>query len=116
MNIYGGQVLGYDWLEVGFYQNWNGFYLYAASNISQVYDEVVYSTVYPLTDHSPEIIEIGTQTFEAKIDSDTAKTVTFSIGGDRWYAAEGESANQGNNSLRGHFWDLKYHDSNACMV
>lgn len=103
----------YEMLEVGFVQNLTGFYLYAAWRINGNYEDVEPYTASPLTDYSLEIVETTPETFEARIDSVVLKTVTFTIHGDREYSAFAESVNQGINSLRGHFWDLKYYDSDG---
>lgn len=111
--LWGGQPIDREFLEVGFYQNRSSFYLYAASVPPAQGEKVVYSITHHLTDHSLEIVEVSSETFEARIDSVLVKTVTFSSGlePERFYTAEGESTNQGNNSLRGHFWNLKWYDS-----
>lgn len=102
-----------EYLEVGFFQDLSGFFLYSGWRIQGVYDDFVYSSTSALKDHSFEIVETTDETFEARIDSNSVKSVTFSIHGDREYSAFAESTNQGINSLRGHFWNLKYYDSNG---
>jgi len=115
-----------EWLEAGFIQNRSNFfqypsdfYLYVASGIKNLETRGVRgyvensSLTVPLTDHFLEITETTSETFEARIDSGVlTKTHTFSIYGDRVFEAEGESTYEGINSLRGHFWNLKYYDSN----
>jgi len=113
-----------EWLEVGTWQNRTELYgdfklqLFAAWGIlkngetePRPFEKNVSNTV-PLTDHSLEIIETNTETFQARINSNLMMTHTFSIHDKRYYTAAGESTNR-TNSLRGHFWDLKYYGSDG---
>jgi hypothetical protein len=114
-----------EWVEAGFKQNrttpnrYPGkFYLYIGWGVKLLDEEPLYKeiscNITSLTDHFLEIIKTTSETFEVRVDSDLlTKTYTFSIHGDKIYQAEGESGNLGTNSMRGHFWDLKYYDSDG---
>jgi len=107
-------------LGVGFFQDIDYFcyaeWYYGKPGEIPFSIEANKSSTVALSNHFIEIVEVAPETFEARVDSRVLMTHTFThVLGDREYVAEGEShwSTEPYNSLRGHFWGLKWMDSSG---